>query len=84
MSNAHGNTGRDIRKFLRENGIKPTIANVERIGREVRRGESANERVESEAKERGEPTRDAQGPVEPRVRAHVQRELRARREREGR
>jgi hypothetical protein len=46
MSNAHGNTAKDIRKWLRQIGVKPTLSNVERIGREVRRGESRHEQIQ--------------------------------------
>lgn len=54
MSNAAGNTNKDVRRFLREHGVKPTVGNVERIGREVRRSQSENERVERIAKESGQ------------------------------
>ena len=76
MTNSYGNDGRGVRKFLRENGIKPSMANVERISREVRRSESENRSVERIAKEtgRGE-LRDEKGPVHPRVKAAVKKEL---------
>ena len=78
MTNSHGNTNRDIRKFLRETGVKANVANVERIGREVRRTEAQNEQAEKFAKERGDQLSDERGPVEQRIRERVQRELRER------
>jgi hypothetical protein len=45
-SNSAGNTNRDIRKFLREQGVKANAANVELIGREVRRTEAQNEQMD--------------------------------------
>ena len=83
MPNSHGKTNAQVRKFLRENGIKPTCANVDRIGTEIRRTEAENRQVERIAKERGmDGTRDKHGPVGPRVREAVQRELRERRRRQ--
>lgn len=58
-----GNTDRDVRKFLRDLGVKANLSNVELIGKEIRRTASENERVEREAKERGEGLRDPHGPV---------------------
>ena len=80
-----GNTNRDLRRFCRENGVPPTIANIERIGREVRRTESQNERVVRESKERGGPStqyvsRDGRvhGDVLKTRREYVQRDIAAR------
>jgi hypothetical protein len=81
MSNSAGNTNRDVRKFLRDNGIPATLRNVELIGREVRRSEAENERVEREAKERGDPTCDEHGPIGERVKRAVRSELRSRAQR---
>lgn len=85
-SNSAGNTGRDIRRFCRENGIPPTMDNVERIGREVRRTEAENERVERIARETGRGgTYDEHGDVHARVRGDVARDMeRRRREQERR
>lgn len=79
MSSA-GNTGRDIRRFLREVGVKPSVSNVERIGREVRRTEAQNEALERTyremAAERGLPlTVDERGDVKARVKRAVKRKL---------
>ena len=79
VTNSAGNTNRDVRRFLRESGVKPTIANVERIAREVRRSESENASVERIALETGRGgLRDQRGPVHPRVKKAVKRELNAR------
>ena len=76
MSNSAGNTGRDVRRFLREHGVKPTAANVDRIGREIRRSAAENERVNRAANESGRGgARDHKGPVDERVRAKVLREI---------
>lgn len=62
MSNSYGNTNKQVRRFLREHGIPPTMGNVERIGKEVRRSQTENERVERIAKETGRAgTFDARG-----------------------
>ena len=80
MSNAHGNDGRGVRKFLRESGIKPTVANVEKMSKELRRSQSENERVDRIAKERGGPsTVDARGDVHERVRKIVENSYKNRR-----
>ena len=61
-TNSVGNSTKAIRRFCRENGVKPTVANVERMQREVSRSQTENERVVSRAKERGGPaTTDAKG-----------------------
>lgn len=81
MPNSVGNTGKQVRKFLRSRGVKPTIANVERIQREVTRTQTENERVQRIAKEqaraRGESgTYDSRGQdVHARIRERVQRDL---------
>ena len=58
MSNSHGNTDRALRKWLRQMGLKTSVANVELIGKEVRRTESQNDQVDSigreQARARGE------------------------------
>lgn len=74
MPNSVGKTDRDVRKFIREMGGVANKANVERIGREIRRTEQENERVEKIAKEVGFGTQDERGPVEERVRRKVLRE----------
>jgi len=53
MSNSLGNCNRDIRKFCRENGIKPSAANVDLIAKEVRRTSQDNERHDAREKARG-------------------------------
>lgn len=50
-SNSHGNDNRGVRRFLRENGVAPTAANVERIGRELRRTPAQNEALVKRHKE---------------------------------
>ena len=80
MGNSIGNDSRAIRKFLRERGVKPTIANIERVGREVRRTPQENERIVQMHKEieraRGLPsTTDQRGDVHARVKRRVQRDL---------
>ena len=57
MSNSHGNTDRDVRKWLRKMGVKPSLDNVEAIGREVRRTQNEDEAVERRARESGEAAR---------------------------
>lgn len=83
ITNSHGNDNRGVRKFCRENGIPPTVANVERISREVRRSESENRAVERRHKEleatTGRPaTYDQKGDVKARVVNAVQREIKNR------
>ena len=82
-SNSHGNTARAVRRFLREHGVKPNAANVERIGRELRRTESQNDQTQSihreMQREYGIPsTVDAKGDVKKRAKAAVKRELKQR------
>lgn len=84
MSNSAGNTNRDVRRFLRSLGVRADVRNVELIGREVRRSESENERVERESREveraTGRPsTTDEKGDVHARVKREVKRELKSRR-----
>ena len=79
MSNAAGNTNRDVRKFLRSIGVKPTAENVERIGREVRRSESQNEAAERIGREVAPGLRDERGDVVKRVSERVRRDLDKRR-----
>ena len=84
MGNSIGNTDRDVRKFLREQGMKANAENVDRIGRELRRTQQENERHDERYKDVG--LRDAHlpgspdttGPVDPRVRERIQRELKRR------
>ena len=52
-TNSVGNSTKAVRRFCRENGVKPTVANVERMQREVSRSQTDNERVERIAKETG-------------------------------
>lgn len=78
LSNSGGNTDRDVRKFIRGMGGVANAENVARIGREVRRSEAENRRVEAEAKERGVDTRDAKGEVKPRVKKKVLDEIASR------
>lgn len=77
MSNTLGNDNRGIRKFLRENGYRPTVAMVERVQREVSRTPAQNEAIIKQAKERGGPaTVDSKGrDAQARAKAHVQRKL---------
>lgn len=80
-SNSYGNTGKQVRKFLRENGYKPTVGMVERVQREVSRTESQNEAIDRVHKEmereRGVPaTVDMKGrDASEAVRRAVQRQL---------
>lgn len=79
-NNSYGNDNRGIRRFLRENGVPPTVANVERIGKELRRTESQNDKVvkihkEMEREHGIAATVDHKGDVHARVKRHVQREL---------
>lgn len=83
MPNSVGNTNKDIRKFCREVGVKPTVANVEKMQREVTRTQTENERLVRHHKEmereRGLPSVvDNRGDVAARVRARVQRDLKNR------
>ena len=74
-----GNDSRSVRKFLRENGIKPSLANVERMGREVRRTAQDNERMDRMHKQAGTGRlRDEKGDVHSRVKAQVEHEMRNR------
>ena len=76
MSNSYGNDSRGVRKFLRSIGVRANASNVELIGREVRRSQSENERVERESIERGTgDLRNARGVVKPQVKADVKREM---------
>lgn len=79
-SNSYGNDKRGMMRFLRENGIAPTVANLERIQREVSRNQTENERVVAQHKElertKGIPaTRDEKGDVHARVRRAVKRDM---------
>ena len=79
MRNSHGNDNSGVRKFLREIGVKPNVANVERMQREVSRSQTERERVQRIAKETGRGgTYDRKGEVHARVREAVQREMRNR------
>lgn len=51
MPNSVGKSNKEVRRFLRESGVAPTAANVERIGPEIRRTEAENDRVVREHKE---------------------------------
>lgn len=82
-TNTLGNDDRGLRKFLRSQKIQPNVANMERIGRELRRTDAQNAALVARSKERaretGAPvTFDAKGAVEPRVRALMERKLRER------
>lgn len=81
MSNSHGNTSRDVRRFLRSVGVKPSVDNVERIGREVRRTEAQNERQEVLGREMGLGPRDGGGDVKSRVERQVRAEMARRKKR---
>jgi len=79
MSNSGGNTGRDVRKFCRENGIKPSLENVHRLGKEFRRTAQDNERMDRMHKQAGTgKLRDEKGDVHSRVKAQVEHEMRNR------
>ena len=54
MTNSHGNTNRDIRKWLRKMGVQPSVRNVEAIQREVSRTQSEDEAVTRRAVDSGE------------------------------
>jgi hypothetical protein len=80
MPNSIGKSNKAVRRFLRENMVPPTVANVERIGREIRRTESENAYVERIHKERekaqGIPSLvDAKGDVHKRAREIALREI---------
>lgn len=80
MPNSIGKTNKDVRRFIRENGGKPTAGEVEKIAREIRRTQAENEAVEKRARERerekGAPsTTDEKGDVHARVRKIVQRDI---------
>lgn len=79
-SNSGGNTNRDVRKFIRESGYNPTVANVERVQREIRKSQTENEQTIARAKAQGGPsTVDSRGRDAQEVaRARVQKELRER------
>lgn len=84
-SNSVGNDNRGIRKWMREMGMRPTVASVERMQREVRRTESQNEKVEKlhkeMARDKGIPsTVDHKGDVHARVRRIVQKDIERRRD----
>ena len=76
--NSVGKTGRDVRKFCREVGVKPTAANVEKMGRELRRTEAENENVGRIAKESGRGgTYDEKGKVtRERIKRNIQKRSR--------
>ncbi len=80
-----GNTIKDVRRFIRSCGYKPTAANVEMIQREVSRTQSQNEQVERIAQETGQGgAYDAKGKItRERAKAHVDAEQEARAEREA-
>jgi len=93
-----GISNRDVRKFLRKQGMKPSVENVNRMSRELGRTRAENDRMDERGREEqqrkleqgvrdsglrdphlhGSP--DTTGPVDPRIRAQVERE-RKRRER---
>ncbi len=54
IGNSGGNTTRDIQRFIKSMGYKPTSANVELIRAEVTRTQSQNETVGRVAKETGQ------------------------------
>ena len=77
-----GNSDRSLRKFLRSRGVKPSVANMERIGKEVRMTQAEHERTLKQARETKAVLRDAQGSdVHAMRRAEVQRELASRKPR---
>ncbi len=83
MSNSVVKTDRDVRKFLRENGIKPSVENVQRIGKEIRRTQGENESVDKIHKEleregKASPLYDNRGDARARTKRDVERELRRR------
>ena len=83
MPRSVGKTARDIRKFCRTAGVKPSLANVERIQREVARTESENDTVDRVAKETGRGgLRDERGPIGDRAKDALRRRMA--RESEGR
>ncbi len=80
MPYSFNRTKRDVMKFCRARGIKPTTENVERIQREVTRTRGENDalvRVHKEMeRERGIPAlRDEKGAVIPRIDRIVRRDL---------
>ena len=81
MTNSHGNTSKDIRKFLRECGEKPTMERVEEVQREVSRTQSQNEQVDRIAKEMGLGTHDRKGKV---TRERIERKVSEEQKRRGR
>lgn len=74
-----GNSDRSLRKFLRKVGVKPNVANMERIGKEVRMSHAEHEASLRAARETKAVLRDMQGrDVHAMRRAQVERELRSR------
>ena len=78
MGNSVGNTDKDVRKFMREHGMKTNKENVDRISKELRRTEAQNEFQAKIAKEMGLGLRDGQGDVKKRVEAEVREQMRRR------
>ena len=80
MPNSLGNTRRDVRKFCKRVGVKPTAANVEKMQREVTRTQSERDTLtrihrEIEGQRGVAGLRDSRGPVLPRIQERVRREL---------
>lgn len=80
ITNAGGNTERDVRRFIRDCGYQPTQERMEAVGREVRRSEAENRAVERRARERaaeqGAPALvDRKGDVVSRVRKAVKKRI---------
>lgn len=74
-----GNDDRSLRRFLRKVGVKPDVANMERIGKEVRMSQAEHEATLKAARETKAVLRDMQGrDVHAMRRAEVQRELASR------
>lgn len=76
-----GNTNKQVRKFIRECGLKADMSTVERISKEVRRTESQNEAIQRASRETGRAgTFDLRGRDAHRMaERQVRRELRDRR-----
>ncbi len=78
-----GGSDRSLRIFLRQSGIRPTVANMERIGREVNRTQTQHETVERihrelESEKGIHDTVYGRGDGKARVKAKVKRDLQRR------
>lgn len=79
-TNSHGNTAKEVRKWLRSQKMKTDVATVERVGAALRKTQAENERDVARSKEIERETGraatfDGRGAVEPRVRALMERKL---------